>query len=152
MESVIDCPICYDSDACFEDTQEKFKSYMCFNCGFMSNSHYTEGNLDKVENTSQLVNDLKFFDEERKIYWYPSIVNMGPKGIIFPEGNVDQWDWKYAEVVEIPKEEQEQYPIPDKDGEFYTEKLDVENAQTFGQYDFLEACKKMGITMEVPNV
>jgi hypothetical protein len=117
----------------------------------MSSSHYTKENADKVENTSQLVNDLKFFDEERKIYWFPSVVNMGPKGIIFPEGNVDQWVWKYATLIEIPKEEQEQYPIPDKDGEFYTEKLDVENAETFGQYDFLEACKKMGITMELPN-
>ena len=151
MERVIDCPVCYDPDACFEDTQEKFESYMCFNCGFMSSSHYSKKNLDKVENTSKLVNELKFFDEERQIYWYPSVVNMGPKGIIFPEGNVDQWVWKYATLIEIPKEEQEQYPIPDKDGEFYTEKLDVENATTYGQYEFLEACKKMGITMELPN-
>ena len=151
MERVIDCPICYDTDTCFEDTQEKFKSYMCFNCGFMSSSHYTKKNANKVENTSQLVNDLKFFYEERKIYWFPSIVNMGPKGIIFPEGNVDQWVWKYAELVEIPKEEQKNYPILEEEGEFYTEKLDVENAETFGQYDFLEACKRMGITMELSN-
>jgi|TARA_B100000953_G_scaffold246011_1_gene207979 hypothetical protein len=152
MERVIDCPICYDSDTCFEDTQEKFKSYMCFNCGFMSSSHYIEENLDKVENTSKLVNELKFFDEEREIYWYPSVVNMGPKGIIFPEGNVESWVWKYAEVVEVPKKEQKDYPIPDKEGEFYTEKLDIDNATTYGQYEFLEACKKMGITMELPSV
>ena len=152
MERVIDCPICYDSDTCFEDTQEKFKSYMCFNCGFMSSSHYIEENLDKVENTSKLVNELKFFDDEREIYWYPSVVNMGPKGIIFPEGNVEHWVWKYAEVVEVPKKEQKDYPIPDKEGEFYTEKLDIDNATTYGQYEFLEACKKMGITMELPSV
>tara|TARA_R110000824_G_scaffold29941_2_gene99066 strand:- start:496 stop:954 length:459 start_codon:yes stop_codon:yes gene_type:complete len=152
MESVIDCPICYDPDTCFEDTQEKFKSYMCFNCGFMSNSMYTEDNLDKLENTSQLVNELKFFDENRKIYWYPSVVNMGPKGIIYPEGSEENWVWKYAKVVTVSEDETESYPILDKEGEFYTEKLDVENAETFGQYDFLKACKKMGITMEVPNV
>ena len=151
MERVIDCPICYDSDTCFEDTQEKFKSYMCFNCGFMSSSHYIEENLDKVENTSKLVNELKFFDEEREIYWYPSVVNMGPKGIIFPEGTVESWVWKYAEVVEVPKKEQKDYPIPDKEGEFYTEKLDIDNAQTFGQYEFLQACKLMGITTEIKN-
>ena len=151
MERVIDCPICYDKDTCFEDTQEKFKSYMCFNCGFMSNSIYTEDNLDKIENTSQLVNELKFLDEERQIYWYPSVVNMGTKGVIFPEGNTENWVWKYAEVVEVPEEEQKQYPIPDKDGEFYTEKLDVENAETYGQYEFLDACKKMGITVELSN-
>ena len=152
MERVIDCPICYDSDTCLEDTQEKFKSYMCFNCGFMSSSHYIEENLDKVENTSKLVNELRFFDEEREIYWYPSVVNMGPKGIIFPEGTVESWVWKYAEVVEVPKKEQKDYPIPDKEGEFYTEKLDIDNATTYGQYEFLEACKKMGITMELPSV
>jgi hypothetical protein len=151
MERVIDCPVCYDSDRCFEDIQETFKSYMCFNCGFMSSSLYSKDNADKVENTSQLVNELKFFDDERGIYWYPSVVNMGPKGIIFPEGNVEHWVWKYAEVVEVPKEEQKQYPIPDKEGEFYTEKLDIDNATTYGQYEFLEACKTMGITMEVPN-
>ena len=146
MERVIDCPVCYDTDSCFEDIQEKFKSYMCFNCGFMSSSHYTKENADKVENTSQLVNDLKFFDEERKIHWFPSVVNMGPKGIIFPEGNVEHWVWKYAKVVEVSEEELKDYPIPGKEGEFYTEKLDIDNAQIFGQYEFLEACKLMGIT------
>ena len=152
MERVIDCPVCFDHDACFEDTQEKFNSYMCFNCGFISNSIYTEDNLNQIENSSKLVNELKFYDEERKIYWYPSVVNMGAKGIIFPEGSPDNWYWKYAEVVQIEQEEQLDYPIPGEEGKFYTEKLDVENATSFGQYEFLEACKKMGITMDVPNV
>ena len=75
MESVIDCPICYDTDACFEDTQPDFKSYMCFNCGFMSHSHYTEENLDKVENTSKLVNELK---ESDIIIISAPIYNYGP--------------------------------------------------------------------------
>ena len=151
MERVIDCPVCYDADSCFEDIQTEFKSYMCFNCGFMSSSYYTKDSEHEVDGTSKLVQELKFLDEEREIYWYPSVVNMGPKGIIFPEGSVAAWVWKYAEVVEVPKKEQEQYPIPDKDGEFYTEKLDVENAETFGQYEFIDACKKMGITKDVPG-
>ena len=151
MERVIDCPVCFDTDACFEDIQEKFKSYMCFNCGFMSSSYYTKDTVKEAEGMVKLVDELKSFDEERQIWWYPSVLNMGPKGIIFPEGNSGNWVWKYAEVVEVPKEEQEQYPIPDKDGEFYKEKLDVENSLSFGQYEFLKACKKMGITMEKPN-
>ena len=151
MERVIDCPVCFDHDGCFEDIQEEFNSYMCFNCGFMSNSVYTDDNLNKIENSSKLVNELKFYDEERKIYWYPSVVNMGAKGIIFPEGSPDDWCWKYAEVVQIEQEEQLDYPIPGEEGKYYTEKLDVENAKSFGQYEFLTACKKMGITMDVPD-
>ena len=151
MERVIDCPICYDTDACFEDIQEKFKSYMCFNCGFMSSSYYKKDTVKEAEGMVKLVDELKTFDEARQIWWYPSVLNMGPKGIIFPEGNLSNWVWRYAKVVEVPKEEQEQYPIPGKDGEFYTEKLDVENAQSYGQYEFLQACKDMGITVEQPN-
>jgi len=152
MERVIDsCPICYDTDSCFEDIQEKFKSYMCFNCGFMSSSYYTKDTVKEAEGMVKLVDELKSFDEERQIWWYPSVLNMGPKGIIFPEGNSGNWVWKYAEVVEVPKEEQKQYPIPGKDGEFYTEKLDVENAKSYGQYEFLQACKDMGITVDQPN-
>ena len=151
MERVIDCPICYDTDACFEDIQEKFKSYMCFNCGFMSSSYYKKDTVKEAEGMVKLVDELKTFDEERQIWWYPSVLNMGPKGIIFPEVNLSNWVWRYAKVVEVPKEEQEQYPIPGKDGEFYTEKLDVENAKSYGQYEFLQACKDMGITVDQPN-
>jgi len=145
MERVIDCPICYDQHSCFEDTQEKFKSYMCFNCGFMSSTYYTKDSVHKVEDTSKLVNKLKFFDEEREIFWYPSVVNMGKLGIIYPEGTVENWKWRFATVVEVDPDEMESYPIPDKEGEFYTEKLDVEHAMEFGQYEFFKACESMGI-------
>ena len=145
MERVVDCPVCYDKDTCFEDMQDTFNSYMCFNCGFMSNSHYTEGNTDKVESSTKLIQDLKFFDEERKIYWFPSVVNMGKLGIIYPEGSVDNWGWRFAVPVPVSDEEKESYPIPGKDGEFYTEKLDVNNAMVYGQYEFLKACQAMGI-------
>ena len=145
MERVIDCPICYDTDYCFEDIQEEFKSYMCFNCGFMSSTYYTKDSVNKVEGTSQLVTDLKFFDEELEIYWYPSVVNMGKLGIIYPEGNIENWGWRFASVVEVEKDEKESYPIFNEEGKFYTEKLDVEHAMEFGQYEFMLACKAMGI-------
>ena len=146
MERVIDsCPICYDTDSCFEDIQEKFKSYMCFNCGFMSSSHYTKDKEHRIEGTSKLVEELKHFDGEREIFWYPSVVNMGKLGIIYPEGSVENWGWRFASVVEVEPDEVESYPIPNEEGKFYTEKLDVKNAMKFGQYEFLEACQSMGI-------
>jgi len=43
MEKVIDCPVCYDTDKCFEDVQEQYSSYLCFKCGFMSDSRYKYG-------------------------------------------------------------------------------------------------------------
>ena len=63
---------------------------------------------------------------------------MGEKGIIYPEGTVSNWHWYYAGVVEIPEEDREKY-----DG--HERRLDVENAQKFGQFEFMDACQAMGV-------
>ena len=41
-EVKITCPNCFSEDRCFESKMEieDFSSYMCFNCGFTSNSLY----------------------------------------------------------------------------------------------------------------
>ncbi len=145
MEKVITCPICFDSDNCFEEMQEEYSSYLCFHCGFMSDSRYVIDSLQLIENlkkSPKLVQDLKFEDKERDIVWFLSVINMGEKGIIFPEGEVDDYVWKYAKVVDIPEEERAVY-------DNYDQRLDVENAETFGQYEFMRACKVMGITENI---
>ena len=50
------------------------------------------------------------------------------------------------EVVNVlRKDEQKNYPVPNKDGEFYKSRLDIEGAQIFKSTEFLDACKAMGI-------
>ena len=46
MERVITCPNCLDNDKCFEEMQPEFQSYLCFNCGYMSDSRYKLGSLE----------------------------------------------------------------------------------------------------------
>ena len=67
---------------------------------------------------------------------------MGTLGMIYPEGTMDSYVWKYAKVIDIPKEEQHKYNN-------YNQRLDVENAQTFEQNNFMGACKAMGITERI---
>ena len=50
MERVIDCPVCFDTDNCFEDIQENYNSYLCFHCGFMSDSRYQLDSLETIDN------------------------------------------------------------------------------------------------------
>ena len=147
MERVIDCPQCFDTDKCFEDVQEEFSSYLCFNCGFMSDSRYEVGSLkldDSLKKSPKLVQDKRFVDLKRRIVWFPAVINMGELGMIFPEGvkDKDEFVWKYAKVVEIPENLRKQYNNYDK-------RLDVENAKTFEKNQFLEACKEMGITKDM---
>jgi|TARA_R100001443_G_scaffold101177_1_gene108985 hypothetical protein len=147
MERVITCPHCLDTNNCFEEIQETFSSYLCFSCGFMSDSRYEIGNLQLIENmknSPQLVRESQFEDKDRGIIWFPSVINMGKLGMIFPEGTKDKYVWKYAKVVDIPEEERVNY-------DNYSQRLDVENAKTFQQNDFMGACKEMGITQRLNN-
>ena len=145
MERVITCPVCFDTNHCFEEVQETFSSYLCFNCGFMSDSRYKIGSTMLEENlkkSTKLVRESSFEDKERNITWFPSVVNMGKLGIIYPEGDTSNYVWRYARVVDIPEEERHLY-------ENHTQRLDVDNAETFGQYEFIKACEQMGITRDL---
>ena len=145
MERVIDCPHCFDTNHCFEDIQETFSSYLCFSCGFMSDSRYEIGSIDVIENlkkSPKLVVESQFEDKHRNIVWFPSVINMGKLGMIYPEGTKDEYVWKHARVVDIPEEEQAKYNN-------YSQRLDVENAETFEQNNFMGACKSMGITERI---
>ena len=146
MAQKAECPLCKDlSDNCFvEQTEvegEPFESYMCFQCGMTTNSYFafdSEKLEEYTKNNSRLMNDLKIIDDDRNLVWFPSVINMGEKGIIYPEGTVSDWYWYYAKVIDILEEEREQY-------EGHERRLDVENAEKFGQFKFMEACMAMGI-------
>ena len=146
-EVKITCPNCFDNSQCFEETAMDFKSYMCFNCGFTSNSAYVKDSqaLKKAEESStELMRDVSIFDYDRKIHWFPSILNMGKLGMIYPEGTKDNWVWKFAEVRKLSPEEQKD---PVYEGNEYT--LDMDNAKQYGQYEFMNACVEMGIIKEL---
>ena len=85
MERVVDCPVCQDIDRCFEEVQDDFSSFLCFSCGFMSNSWYIVDSDElktSLDSSPQLVRDLSFVDDERNIVWFPAVLNMGKRGII----------------------------------------------------------------------
>ena len=105
MEKIIDCPVCFNTDQCFEEVQKDYSSFLCFHCGFMSDSRYQLGSLemiDNLKNSPKLVQETKFEDTERNIMWFPSVINMGELGMIFPEGTPEKYVWRYAKVVDIP--------------------------------------------------
>ena len=145
MEKIIDCPVCFNTDQCFEEVQKEYSSFLCFHCGFMSDSRYQLGSLemiDNLKNSPKLVQETKFEDTERNIMWFPSVINLGELGMIFPEGTPEKYVWRYAKVVDIPVAEREKFNN-------YSKRLDVENAMTFGQYEFMKACEEMGITRDM---
>ena len=136
------------SDNCVVEKTElegqPFESYLCFDCGMTTNSNFaidSEHLEEMVKNNTELMNDLKHIDEDRGLVWYPSVINMGEKGIIYPEGVPSDWYWNYASVVDVPEEDREKYDGHDK-------RLDIENPQKFGQFEFMKACQAMGVIVD----
>jgi len=147
VESKIKCPVCKSKAQCFDEyvVEDNFHSYLCFQCGYTSNSKFKYGSdelLSSLEASPKLIIELQIADWERDIVWIPSVLNMGEKGIIFPEGTYEDWSWKYAKVVDIPEEDREKYNGEEK-------RLDVESANIYGQHEFLKACKDMGIVEDL---
>ena len=150
MELRTKCPCDLDThNNCFVEKTEiegkPFESYMCFKCGMTSNSYlaFDSEKLEEYTKThSKLMNDLKIIDEERGLVWFPSVINMGEKGVIYPDGKQNDWYWHYAKVVDVPEEEREQY-----DG--HSKRLDIENTEVFGQFEFTKACTAMGIIKDM---
>ena len=151
----VTCPHC-DSKNCFESYEEatEVTSWLCLNCGYTTNTFFTEESQhlqSSFDTAPTLIKELQFEDKDRKLVWIPCVLNMGKKGIIFPKGSRNDWNWHYAKVEDIPKKEQKQFPVPGKEGEFYKSRLNVENADVFEWNDFIGACEAMGITADLVN-
>ena len=129
MERVIVCPVCKDTDTCFEEIQENFSSYMCFNCGFMSDTRYRAGSvelLDNLNQSPQLVQDLQYNDETKGIVWFPCVINMGELGIIYPD-----------------EDSQDKAAFKATDKKNYVWKYDPTNQETCSGGHFLPKSKKL---------
>ena len=149
----VTCPHC-GSKNCFEslETSTDVLSYLCLKCGYTTNSYFTKDSQalqNSFATAPSLINELQFYDEERDLVWIPCVLNMGKRGIIYPKGSRNNWNWFYAKVVDIPKKKQKDYPVPGKDGQFYKSQLDVPNALKYDWDDFMTACEDMGITTEL---
>jgi uncharacterized Zn finger protein len=118
-ELLIDCPRC-GGNACHEVSNDKLTVWSCFGCGFTSNSTLTEEKLEEVESViPQLYKDLRFQDE-KKLYWYPSTVILEDKSMVFADGkNKDEWKWA---------------AVQSKEG-----KADMETIKYFKEKEFIEA-------------
>ena len=146
-EKVITCPVCFDDDHCFEEVQKDWSSFMCFRCGFTSNSTYKTNSEElKTANkgATELMREVQFYDIEIDITWYASIVNMGELGIIYPDGVKTNWNYKLAQPRPLTEKEKK-----DEKYKGHDRILDVENAQEFGQYEFLDALKLMGVVKDI---
>ena len=53
--------------------------------------------------------------------------------------NTQDWKWSAVKSTTIPEELRENYPIPNKKGEYYEYKMDMKTLKTFGGKEYMDA-------------
>tara|TARA_R110002012_G_scaffold49960_2_gene129428 strand:+ start:1185 stop:1703 length:519 start_codon:yes stop_codon:yes gene_type:complete len=163
QDKLVNSPIC-DSNACYESeftTQDgPIKTWLCMTSGYTSNTTMTldsEALKQTLELTADLIKDLRQDHEPpgggEMLAWFPTVITMPNKGMIFPEpikgsttleGTID-WNWTVVKAISIPKEEQEKYPDPTNPGTFYKHKMDMKNPYKFDKLCFMDAAEELGM-------
>ena len=145
------CPRC-SSDACYsQKINEEITNFMCYGCGFQSNSLMkNEGEFleEQIEGLPELYKDLIYEDEEGQS-WLPSTINLLEQGMVFANGsNAENWKWAAVKATEVKEEEKEKYPIPNKKGEYYKHRMDMTTMKMFDERDFMEALSYIKVLPE----
>jgi len=133
MNIVTSCQLC-DERALHVIGDNDSKIQQCISCGYVTNSKYKGKKEDNVE-WNTLTEDMKKWSKETLGYiWIPTIMTL-PDYMLYPFDDKDGvMKWGLAEMVDISKEEQKNYPIPGDSGKFYERKYDTDSAVTYEKF------------------
>ena len=145
-DNLTTCPRC-GSDACYvQEVNHEIKNYMCYGCGFITNSLMKKGEEffeSQMETLPELYKELMGEDENTELIWMPNTINLPNKGMVFADGkNGSNWAWAAVKAIPMPKEEQEKFKEKGKNFKF---KMDMENIKHYPEGDFMEALEYIGV-------
>ena len=145
-DNLTTCDRC-GSDACYvQEVNHEIKNYMCYGCGFITNSLMKKGEEffeSQMEILPELYKELMGEDEDTGLIWMPNTINLPNKGMVFADGkNGSNWAWAAAKAIPMPKEEQEKFKAKGKNYKF---KMDMENIKHYPEGDFMEALEYIGV-------
>ena len=131
MKDIIsDCLLC-EKHSLHVAGKEEAQVMQCINCGYVTSTKYT-GTKEENEEFQKLGEEMKKWSIEKsgKI-WIPSIITL-PVGMLYPINSNNEMKWAFAPMVDIPEEEQENYP--NEQGGFYERKIDTDNPTLYGKF------------------
>ena len=165
MKIIANCSLCNERSLHVIGEGE-IQTQQCINCGYVTAEKFKYNSKEEhlIENLKvfkELTEDMKNWSVRANNYiWIPTMMTL-PFGMLYPQNNEDGvMEWVLAKLIEIPKEEQKNYPQEDGDG-FYNNRFDTESLLKFDSFlegmSFLnEQAKKEGIVKEddstLPNL
>ena len=132
MNSINNCPLCGEHSLHLSSDKE-LNFMQCVNCGYVSSDNFLGTREDNVE--YKKLDELlqKWVKETEGRLWIPIQMTL-PFGMIYPALVDNEMKWVFAEMVEIPEEEQKNYPIEGQEGKFYERKYETDNPKIYDIY------------------
>ena len=133
MEQIVsNCPLCEEHSLHLSEDKE-LNFMQCVNCGYVTSDKFkgTKEDNAEYEKLDELLQSWVKETEGR--LWIPIQMTL-PFGMLYPALVDDDMKWVFAEAIEIPEEEQKNYPIPDREGEFYKTKYETDTPEFFDSY------------------
>ena len=117
-------------------------SRLCMESGYTTKDSWKTGSevIEKYEeHITQLMRDLKHEDDDLGLTWYPSTMVTGTT-MLYPKGETNEdWVWEVVKVVPIVGDERLNYPVPGTEDQYYTSRVDLDNAKQYAQAEFVKA-------------
>lgn len=136
MSVIIECGLCGKKSLHInklEGTDHNVRQ--CINCGYSTNSNL-KGTMEENESFKGFSDFIKkFAKEDAGHIWYPSMINL-PIGSLYPIEEDNQLKWALVKMIDIPKEDQKNYPDEMNPGKFLSKTLDYDNQEVFDEYLF----------------
>ena len=137
MKIISNCPLC-EEHSLHVIEEDGIGTQQCINCGYASTSNFI-GTKEDNEAYKTLPEEMQSWSKEANgRVWIPSMITL-PFGTLYPENIDGKMKWAFAEMVDIPEEEQKNYP--DENGGYYKQRYDTDNQKIFDV--FLEAMAEM---------
>ena len=134
MKIISNCPLCEEKSLHVIGEEGTMQTQQCISCGYVTNSKY-KGNKEDNTEWNSLTKDMKKWSKETLGHiWIPTIMTL-PNFMLYPFDDKDgNMKWGLAEMVDIPKEEQKDYPIPGTSDKFYERKYDTDKAVVYENF------------------
>ena len=134
---ISNCPLC-EEHGLHVMGKDKVEIQQCINCGYSSTEKFI-GTKEDNEEYKKLNEEMQSWSKEANgRVWIPSMITL-PFGTLYPINIDGEMKWGYAEMVDIPEEERENYP--DGNGGYFKQKYDTDNQTIYNI--FLEAIAEM---------
>ena len=133
MENIIsNCPLC-EEHSLHLIGEDKAQLMQCIWCGYVSSSKF-KGTKEENEEYKKLTEEMQGWAKEAlDRIWIPSLFTL-PDGMIYPENEDGEMRWRLAELVEIPEEEQKNYPVEGQTDKFYDKRYQTEKPKKYDNF------------------